>query len=329
MMVARVLLVMLLSTAFTGAQQARGSELGARFDVHAFPVDADISGILTWKRPATPTEVAAGTDVRYRLLDIDGNPLPFISDEQVSEFLLTAEVMSVTDIGRGVTRPKKLVLAKNGVRAHAIFRYSNIFGRTATPRGMPKSYLKDRYIYEVAAYQLSRLLGLDRVPPVVVRKVNGVTGSLQIWLEDVIMNVDRRDRALKPPDPTRWEQQNQILQLFDNIVGNHDRNLGNLLIDRSWTTWFIDHSRSFMPSSKPLNPEAVTQCERGVWQSLQALDQELVREQMKPYLDRSERKTLVARIDYMIEHINEQIATNGKESVLFDLAAAGPPVESW
>jgi hypothetical protein len=338
MMFARVLLAALLAIASAGAQQASGSETGARFDVHAAPVDADISGILTWKGRAVsgatpgdtePAAVAADTGVRYRLLDIDGSPLPFIDDEQVLDFLSKAEVISITDVGRGSTKPKKLVLAKDGVRAHAIFRYSNIIGRTASKRGMPKSYVKDRYAYEVAAYELSRLLGLHRVPPVVMRKVNGVNGSVQIWLEDVIMNVDRRDRALKPPDPTRWEQQNQILQLFDNILGNRDRNLGNLLIDRSWTTWFIDHSRSFMASSTPLNPEVVTQCERRVWQSLQSLDQELVQERMKPYLDRFERKTLVARIDHMIEHINEQIANHSQESVLFDLTAAGPPVESW
>src|SRR3990172_7433868 len=52
----------------------------------------------------------------------DGNSLPFENDDELMEFLRTAEVIDGSTIGRGITRAQKMLLEKNGVRAHAIFR---------------------------------------------------------------------------------------------------------------------------------------------------------------------------------------------------------------
>ena len=35
------------------------------------------------------------------------------------------------------------------------------------------------------------------------------------------------------------------VRLFDQLITNVDRNLGNLLIDKNWTVWMIDHSSAF------------------------------------------------------------------------------------
>ncbi len=298
------------------------------------PVVAVLDDPETQSLTAKTGKVSAATENdafwKYSLLDVDGEPLPFSNDEQVMEFLREAEVLEITDLNRGITKPKKLILEKDGVRAHAVFRNINVF----RPKGSlaidtPALYFKDRYAYEVAAYQLSIVLGFKRVPPVVIRKVKGRKGSVQIWLEEMIMNVNRRDRKLKPPDVQRWRQQDQMLVLFDNIVGNLDRNLGNLLIDRSWTTWFIDHTRCFLPVKQPLYPEKVTHCERGVWRIMQNLDSKNLNVQMKGILNGAERRNLVLRFEFMVEHIRKQIAVRGEKSVLFNLRPAGPPVASW
>ena len=39
--------------------------------------------------------------------DPDGNPLPFQTDEEIIEFLRTAEIESIEDIGIGVTKPRR------------------------------------------------------------------------------------------------------------------------------------------------------------------------------------------------------------------------------
>jgi len=36
-----------------------------------------------------------------------------------------------------------------------------------------------------------------------------------------------------------------VVRLFDQLIYNTDRNLGNLLIDKSWRLWMIDHTRAF------------------------------------------------------------------------------------
>ena len=35
------------------------------------------------------------------------------------------------------------------------------------------------------------------------------------------------------------------VRMFDQLIYNVDRNLGNLVIDKNWTIWMIDHSRAF------------------------------------------------------------------------------------
>lgn len=47
----------------------------------------------------------------------------------------------------------------------------------------PNKNYRDAAIFESAAYELSRLLGLGRVPPVVERSIDGQKGTLQIWMQ--------------------------------------------------------------------------------------------------------------------------------------------------
>ena len=57
----------------------------------------------------------------------DGARLPFDAFEEVEEFLDTARVVEVREIGEGRSKPKKLLLERDGVRAHAV--------ATSTSRG--------------------------------------------------------------------------------------------------------------------------------------------------------------------------------------------------
>ena len=73
----------------------------------------------------------------------------------------------------GVTFPTKLLLEKDGVRADAVFR--DVDEDRPTPTfggGRDELYFRDSYIFEPAAYELSRLLGLDNVPPATLRKLD-------------------------------------------------------------------------------------------------------------------------------------------------------------
>ena len=105
-----------------------------------------------------------------RWTDADGKPLPFQSDEELLEFLQTADVTAEKKLTGGVTFPRKVRLEKGGIRADAIFRDINEQRTTPTFGGGPDElYFRDNYIFEPAAYQLSLLLGLDNVPPATLR----------------------------------------------------------------------------------------------------------------------------------------------------------------
>jgi hypothetical protein len=262
----------------------------------------------------------------YLWLDVDGHPLPFQSDEEIEEFLRTAKVESIGKIPVGVTGPKKVVLAGNGVRVHATFkdieRREKDKNIRIQDRHLKYRDWRDSHMYDVAAYHVDRLLGLNRVPPAALRKIKRKNGSLKIWVEGSVNEKERQDRGCDPPDAFRWNQQHQILRIFDNLVANQDSNLGNTLIDGNWRLWFIDCGRCFGEIKELFYPQAITHCERGLWQALQELDEERLEERLEPYLAAQERKALLARRDKLVQHLQDRIDEVGEARVLYDLRPA-------
>ncbi len=264
----------------------------------------------------------------YVFLDADGRPLPFQSDEAIEEFLRTATVVSKKRIPVGVSDPWKLLLAGSSVRVHAAFKYIDHQERNIRDKTMGKGkyYLiwRDWYGYDIAAYHVDRLLGNDRVPPTIGRNIKRYDGSVQIWLEGVITENERREKGFDPPSIARFNQQKEIMHVFDNLVGNRDSNLGNTLIDRNWRLWLIDCSRCFGTSEELLYPQAITHCERRLWKVLRELDENRVTRRLAPYLSKAEISALMVRRDKLVEHIQALIDEWGEEPILFDI---GPPTE--
>ena len=46
------------------------------------------------------------------------------------------------------------------------------------------NFFRDHYANNVAAFELSRMLGMNNVPPGVVRRVGRNKGSLHLWIEN-------------------------------------------------------------------------------------------------------------------------------------------------
>ncbi len=251
-------------------------------------------------------------------LDPEGKPLPFSSDEEVMEFLRTARVIRFEEIPVGTTRPLKVVLEKDGVRMHAIFRDVNKdkpMQRLAS--GTVVMNFRDSYIFEPAAYELSRLLGLDNVPPVILRKLRRKSGSLQAWLENAMTETSRVSDNITAPDKVLWSKQMWNMRVFDNLIYNTDRNQGNILYDGDWKLWLIDHTRAFRREKELRNPKLIVKCGRKLWEKLKSLDGETVRERLKKFLRSSQIKALMRRRDMLVEHIQKLIEERGESKVLF------------
>src|ERR1700693_2392032 len=96
---------------------------------------------------------------------------------------------------------------------------------------------------EVAAYELSKVLGWPRIPPTVVRRQgpHGV-GAVQLFID-----ADRR-HFLDEQSARRgtWAQ----VALFDVITNNADRKSGHCLFDANDEVWVIDHGLTFHVDQK-------------------------------------------------------------------------------
>ena len=272
----------------------------------------------TYESPAILPQLTASSAGVW--LDPEGKPLPFTSDEEVMEFLQTARVIRFREISQGITLPQKLLLEKDGVRMHAIFRDVNQQKPITTlASGVMVMNFRDSYIFEPAAYELGRLLGLDNVPPVVLRKFRGKKGSLQAWVEKSMTEGKRVKDNVTPPDTVFWSKQIHVMRVFDILIYNTDRNQGNILIDGDWKVWLIDHTRAFRQEKKLQNLKLIIQCGRKFWENLKSLDEETVRERLKKFLRSSEIKALLQRRDILVAHIQKLIEERGENKVLFTL----------
>lgn len=253
-------------------------------------------------------------------LGAEGQPLPFTRDEEVLDFLANAKIVESQQLAEGTNKPSKLTLEKDGVRAHAILRQVEAEHDDVNNASPLDRRFRDSYVFEVAAYEVARLLGLDNVPPAVLRTVDGRDGSVQLWVENAMSEAKRIERKLEPADLGRWQHQRQLMLFFDNLIYNFDRNHGNMLLDAQGKLWFVDHTRSFKRLPSLPSVKKIGAVERGVWEKLRALDPEVVRARLKPLIGPAEIGALLKRRELLLRHVEKLLAENGERGVLFDLA---------
>jgi len=278
--------------------------------------------LLLASLPAAVGLPAQLTSPERVFLGPDGQPLPFKSDEEILRFLQEAEVVSLKRIPVGVTRPQEALLEKDGVRARAAYRdFDETYERVHLSDGDFFMNLRDSYIHEAAAYQMARLLGLDSVPPAVARRHSGKMVTLQLWIENALVESERRAAGLQPEGAREFRLQVQTMYLFDELIANVDRNQGNLLFDRdTWKLWMIDHTRGFQRTRDLRGVDKITWCRADLWERLRALQRAEVDRALDRLVGRYEIDALFERRDKLVAHIQGLIDKYGEGAVLFDPA---------
>ena len=276
--------------------------------------------LLPATAPASEQQAEAKRSAFYMegsWLSEGGNPLPFRDDAEAIAFLESAEVVGSKIIEGTSSQPLRLDLEKDGVRARAIFRTVDVERAKMDNVQEHARGFRDHYGYEVAAYHLSRLLGLDNVPPATLRTLDGKKGSIQLWVEGAKGIQERMDEGIDDRYQQLWLFQKQNMAVFDNLIYNFDRTPGNMLIDGRGKVWFVDHTRAFkiLPSLNHRNDIQVV--ERELWENLQALDASEVSERLGPYLRNTEIDALMARRNKLVKLIAKRIAKHGEEAILF------------
>ncbi len=273
------------------------------------------AGLASVEAQAAPP--AGPSSSEYVWLDVEGQPLPMQANAELEEFLQTARVVKSEETKHGKFGVRKLWMEKDGITAHAACRMMAYEDRKRQLKDRDVWFFRDHYIHEPAAYALSELLGLGMVPPAVQRSVNGKPASVQIWVEESMLDFQREERGIEPPDSRIHLLQLYQMRVFDNLINNLDRNQTNILFDSDWRVWLIDHSRAFIRDRKLANPQDVRRVERGFWERLRLVSDEELDAAIEPYLGGPEREALLERRRLLVELIEEKITQLGEDGILF------------
>jgi hypothetical protein len=246
----------------------------------------------------------------------DDTPL---SKEQIKQFLLTAEVIASKESKKGVTHPTRLTLSNGTITHDASFQHTDEH-RTEMKleSGTTVFNFVDSYKYNIAAYTLSEMLGLDDMLPVYVeRKWQGHSGSLSWWLPVKMDDADRVEKQITPPDQEAWNKQMYRVRVFDELIYDTDANLTNVLIGSDWQIWRIDFTRAFRTAKDLHKPADLVQCERHLFEKLKALKGSELQERTKKYLTNEEVQAVMARRDKIVARFETLIKEKGERDILY------------
>lgn len=237
---------------------------------------------------------------------------PFASYKEAEDALRTAHIIKVKDLGTGTTHPMKVYLQRDNIEFKAVFKTINehYIGITRMQKNSEVDF-KDSWMYEVAAYEMDKLLGLNMVPPTVERIYKGEKGSLQLWVENAMTEKERKEKHMEPPDVDQWNRQIFQLRLFDNLIYNIDRNLGNLLITSDWKIHMIDHSRSFKNLDNLKAVKDLQLFSKSTMESLQNIDVLKLKACCSHYLTGPEMSNLLKRRDMIVKQYQTLLAEKG------------------
>jgi hypothetical protein len=250
-------------------------------------------------------------------------PVAALNDAEKEAFLLEAQVVKRKTLKEGITASQRATLRRGDLQHDAHIQIIDEYKtQTSLSSGMDIDF-RDTWKNNVAAYRLDRLLALGMVPVTVARRDESTNkmASFTWWVDGVLMTEkDRFVKKIKAPDPEDWNRQIFVVRIFDQLIYNMDRNLGNLLIDKDWTVWMIDHTRGFKIFKElKAEKELGRSCARDLLPALRRLDKPTLLREMKDVLTESQVNALLGRRDRIVKYYEDKIAAQGEAAVLYDL----------
>jgi hypothetical protein len=224
-----------------------------------------------------------------------------------------------------ITQPFRLSLEKDGRRRFGLWKnVDNADGGVV-----------DAWRYEIAAYRLDKLLGLEMIPATVERRIAGDKGSLQLWIDGTAsLKQKTGDGTGVPADcSAAWNCGAFLQRAFDSLIANEDRNANNILVTEGWRMLLIDHSRAFRVK-KPYqdrlvfgargllqgpdgSPYPLAPLPKVFFEKLKALDEPAIRGAVRSYLSKAEVAAVLARRALIVEEIETLVRENGEDKVLY------------
>jgi hypothetical protein len=256
-------------------------------------------------QPQTPATVAAPA----------AKPAP-LPDAEIEQFLLKGQQGKTRAAGKGITGSLRMTMTYEGLTHDAHIQTIDESKREFRSQQGTEFNFRDYWGFNIAGYKIDRLLGLNFVPVSVERRYRSSMAAYTWWLDDVLMDeADRLKKKISPPAESleRWNQEMQLVRLFDQLIANIDRNLGNLMITKDWNIWMIDHTRAFRTNPSLKTPGNISRCDRQVFARLKELDKPTLSKAVGRSLQGYEIEAILKRRDAIVAII-EQRGENG----LFD-----------
>jgi hypothetical protein len=248
-------------------------------------------------------------------------PPPVLDAAAQVEFLRSAKVIRSRGIGKGVTAPTRLTLSDGTVTHDAAFQ--SVYERKAQAdfgnRGVEFNFA-DSHHFNLAAYAIAGMLDLGAMMPVTVHRTwNGKEGTVTWWIDNAFDESTRLKEKRQPPNPGAWNHQMYKMRVFAALVGDTDRNLGNVLITNDWKLWMIDFTRAFRLWDELKYPGDLHQIDRTLLQRLRELDGPALKAATAHCLTSFEQDAVLKRRDLLVKHFDDLIKTKGSGQVLYGL----------
>ena len=242
-----------------------------------------------------------------------------LSPQAMEAFLLNAELSDVRGAGGGVTGSLRATASDRQLTHDVHIQTVDDYRSGIIVAGRAELNFRDSYSYNIAAYRLAVLLGMESVPMSVRRAVRGVPAAVTWWLDDVAMTErERFEQGTLGPNPAVTAQQFYAMYVFDELIQNRDRNQGNALWTSDWKLWLIDHTRAFRPDVELTRPERLARIGRDLLEGLRQLTPEALDAATDNVLDRPLRSAVMQRRDLLVQHFDERIARLGEAAVVID-----------
>lgn len=229
---------------------------------------------------------------------------PVLTPAEQIRFLESADIRRVKAASKGIAGTQRATLSTDAITHDAsIQMIDQSKAQFQTARRVELGF-RDYWGFNVAAYRLGVMLGLDMIPPSVPRQFRRQDAAFTWWVDDVILDEQERVKQKRhPPSPARWAEQMHVLRVFDELIANTDRNQGNLLIDKNWKLWFIDHTRAFRTSPTLQDPNTIVRCDRSLLDGMKALSLPAMRAQLDEFLTPTQMEALLKRRDLLVSRL--------------------------
>jgi len=249
-------------------------------------------------------------------------PTPELTVEQIKDFLKTAKVGRVRDTAKGVTAPRRMTLTNGTITHDAVFQAiderQTVAHLTGGRGAQTELNFVDSYKYNIAAYEIATLLGIEYMMPVYVeRRWNGQVGSISWFVATQMDESERLKKKIEPPSPAGWNNQMYRMRVFSALLRDTDRNLTNVLITPDWKVMMIDFSRAFRLQPELLHIKDLNRIDRDLLAKLETLNRDDIKRVADDFLTKAELDALFQRRDLLVAHFKKLVAELGEEKVLY------------